>query len=295
MKKLISMLLALMLIGALSVCALADGVKYDSPDTMVKTWVRDGFPDYVCGVWQTFDGSNALTVAVLGEKYAQTVLDMAGNPVDGFTVTWGTGYTRSHKDLEAIQTEVGNYISTQYPSVTPSVRIDEQGNRVTVDLSDVEWQQEITEYLYNHYDGAVWVIVADEPLKSAPAVNGEMAFVPDYDPSEFDGLPAEDRGGSATMQTSDTGPEIVGAIEPVRGLGAINDRHFNPAWLMLILLPIVGVGYAVLTRRSAALQTVDGEVVSGSVMSTKEVENAVRSSTMKAPDGLEEKIRAGRK
>lgn len=261
MKKLITAIIAVLIACTFSITAFADG-EYATAGDLYQDWAATyppdytpSYPDYVCGVWSTDGGMTNLTIAVqdneAGEAGKQEILDLIA---DDSTVTFV--YQKYSKNyLLSIQKEIDLYFENDLGMVFTGV--NEYDNRVDIGIleerkNDPDTKKMIDE-LTEKYGDAVFI----ECTYAVASIEDTVA--------DFSTI-------------SDANDEV-------------NNKHIIVVLCAVGSVFIAVASVVVVRKRSAlTLQTNTGENIATSTLSTKEVENMVKSSNTEVPAELDAKI-----
>ncbi|MBQ9767952.1 MAG: hypothetical protein IJW37_07605 [Lachnospiraceae bacterium] len=232
---------------------------FSTAGDLFQHWSSAGYPDYVTGVWSTDGGMDNLTVGVLeneaGEAGKQEILDLVEHDA---TVTF-VSQTYSRNYLLQIQEELLPYFKQEELGMVANGLYDTE-NHIQVEIHTDKANDEaslnfITE-LKSMYGDAVSVVYTD-------------------------GIPVD------TL-------EEIGISDPLTYSPVPEGSRFSPLLAIgLIGIPLLVFGtYFVLRKRFVpALQTNTGNTVTtGRKPSAREVKDLVKESSLKVPDGLDEKV-----
>ena len=162
MKKLFSLILAVVLICSCSIIASAEEAKYNTAGELYEAWCEN-LPDYICGVWSTDGGSNNLTFGIQnnesGNAGKQEMLDLVKN--DSTLTFVYQEYSRNY--LLQIQREIDEYMKDDLGLVETA--LDEQNNCIGVGIlterKDDADTQNMLEEITDKYGKAVSIHYTD--------------------------------------------------------------------------------------------------------------------------------------
>lgn len=261
MKKLISILLAIFLIGTFSVTAFAEEEKFEKMKDLNNYWaVNDAYPDWFCGVWTETGSLNNLVVAVLdteeGNRGKQEILDLIEDD-SSVTFTYGD-YSRNY--LIGVK-ESFTYETFQELGLSYTAFLDDQGR---IELGILKDKKDDT--------------VALEKLQEIKEQYGDI-FVVKY----VDGLISND------MLYIEDIPAVQYTV--------ITEAQSKPSYFIYIavavslLLSLICITILAKQRKAFLLQTHTGHTVNYPVpLSAKEVESVVRNTELEVPSDLDEKV-----
>lgn len=257
MKKLIAVILTLMLICTCSVTVFADEAKYNTAGDLFQYWeLNDAYPDYVCGVWSTDGGVTNLAIAVQdtdeGNAGKQEILDLIE---DDSTVTFEYR-EHSYNKLREVQNELFPYFEKNLGLVSTGIYV--MSSNVVVGILEEKKDDPATV----------------EMIEEIKSIYGDMIEI------EYTG---------PVVATVYTEPALVNIDEIVNN--NITSADCLPLIAVGIILLVFVTIFAFRKKRAMMLQASTGDTVVSTVsLTAKEVENAVKKSTVDVPSCLDEKI-----
>ena len=263
MKKIAALVLLTALLLALPVFASEKTTFYG----LFQKWEKEGYPDYVCGVWLTYGGaeksgtlpeldSACFNVSLLpgkeGERGREEILSLVS---DGAQIRFLEGkYSRN--ELVRLQDTIMKRFAAEFPRGCASSGVVEPGNYIEVNLyrgktpvTDLETSSGLTADHYEEIKDGISVEKVEERVKALEAFGkkleaeyGEKVRVTLYD-------------GRIELLFSDYATHV--ALFPDEQVYALSARP--PYWLLLLpLVLLVAVLLFLTVRRRAVLLPAEG-------------------------------------
>ncbi len=252
MKKIITVLTIFILIFAFSIPTFAQA-PFSTADDLYQMWAPSNFPDYVCGVWSNDGSMNNLTIAVL-----DTVEGNNGKKEilelieDDSSVTFTYGqYSRNY--LTDVQKEVDKHFKNH----------EEHG---LIGTALLEMEGKIGLHILKEYEGS----------KNTKKLLADLT-------SQYGDIFSVTYGDAFVEDTM----QLIAPIENSN----VHRNYPSLSTISLVLILVSSVTFMVLRKRRAkAMRTTDGEIVTSTALTDKEVENEIKNSSIPYPQTLDTKI-----